>query len=395
MLTAFSVVHAIRDEACVLLASAFLLGFIGEQLAIRFGGTHCHATSPIANFSDCSSLNSVLWYGPWLYSAVTVAQRLCSSDKEKLIAKTQDVHGAKNNGQGPKAVRSVEERHVPPKPNGSQQRSRATPKTHARSRASSPAPRSPASGANLVKNAIRPVCEETASLSRRGCWLLPFLAGALASVHCGVYDAHSSFLGWVVWPRTDGVVKEGCNIWQFGPLGLDARGLVADAHTQQALSARIYEVPLFAYHFQAAIGWGIACGLLLTRFRHAWFSVLVFGPSVGGLVWIAPIHVLEYFGISVSTSVPPLLLVMVVVPLLLAISPLVVKFNCPAPSRDDLLFSIALLNYSYFGLYSLFAPATGALPIPARLAVCILSVLALAVHARATGLWPWFAAKTS
>uniref|UniRef100_A0A7S4AZM0 Uncharacterized protein n=1 Tax=Chrysotila carterae TaxID=13221 RepID=A0A7S4AZM0_CHRCT len=58
-----------------LVMSIFIMALCIEQASIRFGGTHCHAPS-VFDFSDCSSLNSVLFYIPWIYSALASTARL-------------------------------------------------------------------------------------------------------------------------------------------------------------------------------------------------------------------------------------------------------------------------------------------------------------------------------
>ena len=64
-----------RKENCVLLVASFFLGLFTEQASQRFGGTHCHA-SGFLNFDRCSSLNSVLYYAPWVYVCVQSARDL-------------------------------------------------------------------------------------------------------------------------------------------------------------------------------------------------------------------------------------------------------------------------------------------------------------------------------
>ena len=75
--------HATRDKlnrngGLQLIAAGLLLGVFTEHASIRLGGTHCHA-SGIIDVSECSSLNSVAYYVPWLYSCVVGARRLCGS----------------------------------------------------------------------------------------------------------------------------------------------------------------------------------------------------------------------------------------------------------------------------------------------------------------------------
>ena len=67
----------LRDPfGLTLLPSALFLGLTLEQASIRLGGTHCHASSPLSNFSECSSLNSVLLYVVWIYLCVLTTRRL-------------------------------------------------------------------------------------------------------------------------------------------------------------------------------------------------------------------------------------------------------------------------------------------------------------------------------
>lgn len=61
-----------------LFVTGCILGVVIETLSLRFGGTHCHATG-LLNFSECSSANSVLYYGPWVYSCVTSARNLADT----------------------------------------------------------------------------------------------------------------------------------------------------------------------------------------------------------------------------------------------------------------------------------------------------------------------------
>lgn len=66
-------VLASRRGHFVLYVSLFALGLAIEQSSIHFGATHCHTLStlsPLANVSPCSSWNSILFYGPWLYLAL-------------------------------------------------------------------------------------------------------------------------------------------------------------------------------------------------------------------------------------------------------------------------------------------------------------------------------------
>ena len=66
--------HAMRARRLQLFAAGLLLGVTVEHASLRLGGTHCHA-SGFLNVSECSSLNSVAYYIPWLYSCVVGTAR--------------------------------------------------------------------------------------------------------------------------------------------------------------------------------------------------------------------------------------------------------------------------------------------------------------------------------
>jgi len=64
---ALTLAHAVLNNQLLLAATFLVLSLFTEQASIRLGGTHCHDTSPFM-VSRCSSLNSVLYYVPWMYS---------------------------------------------------------------------------------------------------------------------------------------------------------------------------------------------------------------------------------------------------------------------------------------------------------------------------------------
>lgn len=74
LLTLFHASRRGRLLQCVLLA---VTAAAVETASIRLGGTHCHASSPFgANASACSSLNSILYYVPWMYVSHATAVQL-------------------------------------------------------------------------------------------------------------------------------------------------------------------------------------------------------------------------------------------------------------------------------------------------------------------------------
>ena len=77
-----------------------LLGLGIELASIHLGKTHCHAASSIANFGKCSSVNSVLFYGPWLYLPLLCAP-LLSGSVASATALLQMLFGLVYELQGP------------------------------------------------------------------------------------------------------------------------------------------------------------------------------------------------------------------------------------------------------------------------------------------------------
>lgn len=75
MMVAVASLHAVQHRQLSLFVASCLLGCGTEFMAIRFGGTHCH-NAGIINFAQCSSVNSVVYYGPWIYSSVASALKL-------------------------------------------------------------------------------------------------------------------------------------------------------------------------------------------------------------------------------------------------------------------------------------------------------------------------------
>ena len=69
-------------------------------------------------------------------------------------------------------------------------------------------------------------------LCGKGVSILSFasVAGLLFSGLCAPYELQGPSEGWWLWPRADGIVKEECDIWQYGLAGQDQRGLVTTAH---------------------------------------------------------------------------------------------------------------------------------------------------------------------
>jgi hypothetical protein len=58
-----------------------------EHASLFLGGTHCHATSAVLPMiTPCSSVNSVLFYVPWIYTSLEAARRLLATGRIHLLA---------------------------------------------------------------------------------------------------------------------------------------------------------------------------------------------------------------------------------------------------------------------------------------------------------------------
>ncbi len=258
-------------------------------------------------------------------------------------------------------------------------------------------------------------------------WAFPLLCGVLFFGMCGVYESQGPFMGWWLWPRADGVVKPGCDIWQHGVPGADRRGLVVSAHAAEALSTRVHGVPALAPYFHFAFGWGIARALQLSSFRAPLLAVIL-GPSLGapnpsprrqpsphsrpprpprararraGMLWDPPVRVIELcIGASKSVAAAALMLGSLVVAV--AAGPPFARHDAPAEPRngkerkrasaadtsapDALLFAIPLLNGGYFLHHALLGRGAAVLPPDLRAFVITLALCATALYARAAGL---------
>ena len=80
-LTVLTALHAISKRGLfsgiAVVAFIFLHTVAFEHVSLFLGGTHCHASSPVlAMVTPCSSINSVLFYVPWIYTSLEAARRL-------------------------------------------------------------------------------------------------------------------------------------------------------------------------------------------------------------------------------------------------------------------------------------------------------------------------------
>ena len=80
-LAVLTLVHAVKTKG-IWTGSAVVV-FMGlhtalfEHISLFLGGTHCHATSPVLpKVTPCSSVNSLLFYIPWIYTSIEAATKL-------------------------------------------------------------------------------------------------------------------------------------------------------------------------------------------------------------------------------------------------------------------------------------------------------------------------------
>jgi len=60
----------------------FFHTIVFEHMSLFLGGTHCHATSSILpRITPCSSINSILFYVPWIYTSIEAALRIIIQHK--------------------------------------------------------------------------------------------------------------------------------------------------------------------------------------------------------------------------------------------------------------------------------------------------------------------------
>ena len=72
--------------SALVLFLAFHTAFF-EHVSLFLGGTHCHATSPVLPMiTPCSSVNSVLFYVPWIYTSIEASRRLLAANRIHLLA---------------------------------------------------------------------------------------------------------------------------------------------------------------------------------------------------------------------------------------------------------------------------------------------------------------------
>lgn len=208
-------------------------------------------------------------------------------------------------------------------------------------------------------------------------------AGALSFFMCGPYELQGPLMGWWLWPRPDGLVKEGSTLWQIGEPAADTRGLVVAPHALDALEERVFGVPVMAPYFHAAFAVGIAGMGLTTAFRWPVLATAV-GP-MAALLCDPPVRAMRAVLSCKFAAAVPATMVAALVSVLFAGPALPSRGRVP---RDCLLFAVPAIEHTYMLANALLRPL-GAAAIPPNLKVLLLATSCMAASAfgRACGLW--------
>ena len=215
-----------------------------------------------------------------------------------------------------------------------------------------------------------------------GSWACAFLGAVAFFLMCGVYELQGPRMGWWLWPRnTDGVVKDGCAIWQGGELGDDDRGLTASPHVLAALGERVHGAPILAPYFHMAIGWGITAARVLLGAGRP-IAVGLVGPAIALVTWDPAFRLVgAAFGVDTIAAATALMA------LTLALLSSPARRSAARRSPDVLLFSIPALNHAFFVHNAMLSPAgAAAIPSDHKLLIACVSAAALAFYGRAAGL---------
>lgn len=285
--------HAYRCSAWPLVGSLLILAVVLEQFSVRMG-THCHAPGAL-NITECSSVNSVLFYVPWMYSAITCSRRL------------------------------VDERS----------------------------------------------------------WALPCLCAALFLSFRAGYEVQGPAMGWWTWPRGDGLVQDGCRLWQPGALGADLRGLVAGTVVREELAVQVEGVPAVMVILLFGLGWGIAVAAQVAEWHGSLLPVCVvcLGPLLGA-AWLPVLHIVEasFKASRVAASAGLALL-----------APVLAVLAGPPLRRDQpldlLLLGAPSLHCAFFVHHAVLGRGASVLAGETKLFVAALSVCVILSCARASGVF--------
>uniref|UniRef100_A0A7S4AZK2 Transmembrane protein n=1 Tax=Chrysotila carterae TaxID=13221 RepID=A0A7S4AZK2_CHRCT len=345
-----------------LVMSIFIMALCIEQASIRFGGTHCHAPS-VFDFSDCSSLNSVLFYIPWIYSALASTARLV----QKRSAAFPLLCGFMLMAQG----------LVPSRPSFFDFKPVSSFVQHTR-------------GCFLASCSRRFGAEMEATLSpcsaRTRLRVLTVPAAASFSCTSQVYELQGPSMEWWLWPpRVGGVLRSPSTITQFGDLSTSPHQVSTSPHVTDALAERVFGVPAMSIYFHFALGVGIAASLQLFSFPTSFFKTLVCVGLVSpilALLWEVPLRsVCVLLSVTKSHAVAAVLLTVYFSTQLLGPS-----LRWPA-QRDLSILLLPLVSHGYFQYHAQFGPGASRLAPDLKLWSLVVSLFAVFANARAAGLF--------
>eukprot|EP01044_Picomonas_judraskeda_P000753 COSAG03_NODE_36_length_17658_cov_56.766900_10_plen_626_part_00 len=232
----------------------------------------------------------------------------------------------------------------------------------------------------------------------RADWALPWLCGALTFGVCGVYEMQGPLMQWWEWPgydtrlAADPAHPRG-HIWRpffrFAHTGYEQNQLGADGpllmspHAAEALQERLWGFPVMAPFFDMFFGWGIGAALWLAHDRCGTLLCVIFGPFLA-LFWDLPVRALTALDVPRAISVPLIMGVAIIVPLLLLPGGLARRSASEQP--DWALFAIPLLNQLFFVRHALTCGYGEHSPVGLKMVVVGVATCSLLAHAIGAGL---------
>lgn len=230
-------------------------------------------------------------------------------------------------------------------------------------------------------------------------WALPWVCGALTFGMCGVYEMQGPLMQWWEWPSFDtrlaaDEAQPRGHVWRpffrfehDGYSGDDMRPggpLLMAPHAAEALEERLWGFPIMAPYFDLFFGWGIGAALWLAHERGGTLPCVVLGPFLA-LFWDLPVRAMKSFALVPQVASVPLVMgLAIVVPLLLL--PKGLARQPAADGPDWLLFAMPLLNQLFFVRHALTCGYGEHSPTGLKMVVVGVATCSLIAHAIGAGL---------
>lgn len=233
-------------------------------------------------------------------------------------------------------------------------------------------------------------------------WALPWICGALTFGVCGVYEMQGPLMQWWEWPAFDTrfLAADQANprghswrpFFRFLHTGYNSSTpgwafdgpLLMSPHAAEALEERLWGFPVMAPYFDLFFGWGIGAALWLAHRRCGTVFCIIFGPFLA-LFWDLPVRALISLSVPRAVSVPSIMGLAIIVPLLLLPSGLE-RCNSASEHPDWLLFAMPLLNQLYFVHHALTCGYGDHSPVGLKMVVVVVATCSLVAHAIGAGL---------